>query len=213
MAEIAADRSRFRRHRDRGQAHPREGAQIGDEHLVVGMAAGLRAEIEGIGVLHQKFARAHDAETRAHLVAEFPLDMEQVKRQVLVGAHIGADDLGDHLLIGRAIEHLTVVPVDDAQHFLAIGVIAPRFAPQISGLDRRHQHFDRAGADLLLADDGVDLVEHAQPQRQPGVNAGGLLANEPGPQHQPMRDDLRLLGRFAQNGEEIAGEAHVSFVQ
>ena len=102
VAEIAADRPRFRRHRDRGQPHPREGAQISDEHLVVGMAAGLRVEIEGIGVLHQKFARAHDAEARAHLVAEFPLDMEQVKRQVLVGAHIGADDLGDHLLIGRA---------------------------------------------------------------------------------------------------------------
>jgi hypothetical protein len=37
MAEVAADRPGLGAHRDRLQAQPREGAQIGDEHLVVGM--------------------------------------------------------------------------------------------------------------------------------------------------------------------------------
>ena len=38
VGEIAADRAGFGDHRDRLQAEPREGAQIGDEHLVVGSA-------------------------------------------------------------------------------------------------------------------------------------------------------------------------------
>ena len=140
-------------HRDRLQAQAREGAQIGDEHLVVGMPRAGLVEVEGIGVLHQEFAAAHDAEARPHLVAELPLDVIEVERQILVGPHIGAEDLGDHLLVGRAVEHVALVPVLDAQHLLAIVVVAPALAPQVGRLDRRHQHFDGAGAVLLLAHD------------------------------------------------------------
>jgi hypothetical protein len=61
-------------------------------------------------------------------------------------------------------------------------------------LDRRHQEFDRAGAVLLLADDRVDLVENAQADRQPSVDAGGLLADQARAQHQAMGDDLGLFG-------------------
>ena len=208
MAEIAADRAGVGDHRNRGQAEAREGAQIGDEHLVVGVARARRVEIEGIGVLHQEFARAHHAEARPHLVAEFPLDVIEIERQVLVGAHVGAEDLGDHLLVGRPEQHVALVPVLDAQHLLAVIVVAAGFAPEIGRLDRRHQQFDRAGAVLLLAHDRADLLEHAQAERQPGVDARRLLADHAGAQHQPMRDDLRLFRRFLQDGQEIAGKAH-----
>jgi hypothetical protein len=173
------------------------------------VAAGLGGQIEGIGVLHQEFARAHHAEARADLVAELPLNMEEIERQILIGAHRGAKNLGDHLLIGRAIEHLAVMAVGDAQHFLAIGVIASRLAPQIGGLNGRHQTFDGPGAGLLLADDGVDLVQDPQPERQPGVDAGRLLPDHARPQHQPVRDDFRLFRGLAQNRQKIAGKAHV----
>ena len=143
-----------------------------------------------------------------HLVAELPLDVIEIERQILVGAHIGAEDLGDHLLVGRPVEHVALVPVADAQHLLAVVVVAAGFAPEIGRLDRRHQHFDRAGAVLLLAHDGADLVQDAQAQRQPGVDAGRLLADHAGAQHQPMRDDLRLLRRFLEDRQEIAGETH-----
>ncbi len=83
----------------------------------------------------------------------FQLDVVEVERQVLVGLHVGAEDLGDHLLVGRAIEHLAVLAVLDAQHFLAIGVIAAALLPELGRLQRRHQKLDRAGAVLLFADD------------------------------------------------------------
>ena len=47
-------------HRDRLQPQAREGAQIGDEHLVVGVPRAAPIEVERIGVLHQEFAPAHD---------------------------------------------------------------------------------------------------------------------------------------------------------
>ena len=103
VAEVAADRPGVGAHRDRLQAHPREGAEIGHEHAVVGRLGALEVEVEGIGVLHQEFARAHDAEARPHLVAELPLDVVEVERQVLVRLDVGAEDLRHHLLVGRAV--------------------------------------------------------------------------------------------------------------
>ncbi len=208
VGEVAADRAGVGAHRDRLQPQPLEGPEIGDEHLVVGVDRAVLVEIEGIGVLHQELARAHGAEARPHLVAELPLQVVEVQRQVLVALHIGPEDLGDHLLVGRAEQHLAVVAVADAQHLLAIGVVAPALAPQVRRLDRGHQQFDGARAVLLLAHDLLHLVQDLQPQRQPGIDAGALLPDHAGAQHQAVGDDLGFLGRLAQDGQEIAGETH-----
>ena len=208
VAQIAADRPGVGDHRDGAQTHPRKGAQIGDEHAIVGMPRAGIIEIEGIGVLHQEFARAHGAESRPHLVAKLPLQVIEIEREILVGAHIGAEDLGDHLLVGRTVEHLALVAVLDAQHLLAVVVVAAALAPQLGRLDGRHQHLDRAGAVLLLAHDAADLLQHAKAEREKRVDARGLLANHSGAQHQPVRNDLCLLGSFTQDRQKITGQSH-----
>ncbi len=205
---VAADRTAFRHHRNRLETEPRERPKIGDEHLVVGVPGTGLIEIEGIGILHQELAPAHQAEARPHLVAELPLNVVEIERQILVRAHIGAKDFGDHLLVGRAVEHVALVAVLDAQHLLAVIVVAPALAPKLRRLDRRHQHLDRTGAVLLLAHDLLDLLEHAQAERQEGIDAGRLLAQHAGPQHEPMGDDLRLFRRLAQDRQEVTGQAH-----
>ena len=134
VAEIAADRAGIGAHGDRSQTETVEGAQIGGKHLVVRMNSAFLRQIEGIGILHHEFARAHRAEARADLVAELQLNMIEVQRQVLVGLDGRAEDIGDHLLIGRTIEHRPVLPVLDAQHLLAIGVIAAAFLPEFGRL-------------------------------------------------------------------------------
>src|ERR1700751_1976629 len=98
--------------------------------------------------------------------------------------------------------------VADAQHFLAVSLITPALAPQLGGLDGRHQQFDGAGAVLFFADDGADLLQDAKAERQEGVYAGGLLAHHAGAQHQPVRSDFRFFRRFTQNRKEEAGAAH-----
>jgi hypothetical protein len=205
MAEIAADRPGVGHHRYGAQSHPREGPQVGDEHAVVGVPRAGEIEIEGIGVLHQEFARPHGAEARPHLVAELPLQMIKIERQILVGTHIGAENFGDHFLIGGAVQHVAAVPVLDAQHLLAVILVAPAFAPQLRRLDGRHHHLDGAGAILLLAHDPAYLLQYPQTERQERVNARCLLAHHPGSQHQAVRDDFGFLGRFAQDRQKISG--------
>ena len=208
MAEIAADRPGFGAHRDRGQPHAGERPQVGDEHLVVGERAPPPDRVKRIGVLHQEFAAAHHAESRPHLVAELPLDVIEIERQRPVRRDVGAHDVRDHFFVGRAEQHVAFVPVGDAQHLLAVVVVPPALAPQIRRLDRRHQDLDGAGAVLLLAHDLGDPGEHALAKRQPRIDAGRLLPDHAGAQHQPMGDDLGFLRRLTQDRQEITGQAH-----
>src|ERR1700729_2270447 len=102
------------------------------------------------------------------------------------------------------------MPVANAQHLLAVVVVAPGFAPEVGRLDGRHQDLDRAGTVLLLADDGADLVQDPDAKRQPCVTARRLLPDHAGAQHQPMRDDFRLFRRLLQNWQEVTGKTHGS---
>ncbi len=175
------------------------------------MHGAFAVQVEGIGILHQEFARAHGAEARADLVAELQLDVIEVERQVLVGFDVRAEDIRDHLLVGRTVEHGALLAVLDAQHLLAIGVVTAAFLPEFGGLQRRHQKLDGTSTILLFADDGVHLVQHALAQRQPGVDALGLLLDHARAQHKPMRDDLGLFGVFLEDGQEETGKAHIGF--
>src|SRR4030095_9297095 len=67
---------------------------------------------------------------------------------------------------------------------------------------------DCTRAILLLAHDLLDLLEHPKAERQPGVDPGGLLADEAGAQHETVRHDLRFFRRLTQNGQEVTGQAH-----
>ena len=165
-------------------------------------------DVEAIGVLHEELPPAHDAEPGALLIPELPLDVIEDLRQVLVGPDRGTDDLGDHLLVGGAVEHLPLMSVLDAQHLLAVIVVTAALPPQVGQLERGHEQLHRPGAIHLLADDLLDLLQNAKAQRQPGIDPCGLLADHAGPQHEPVRDDLRLRGVFLQDGQKKARQAH-----
>ena len=207
MGKIAADRARRGLHRHRLDAEPLEGAQIGQQLGVIAVARASLVEVEAVGVLHQKFATAHHAETRTHLVAEFPLDMVEGAGQFAVAFDLAGEERGDHLLVGRAIQHFAIVAVLDAQHFRAVGVVAARLAPQFGRLQRRHQHLDRASLVLLLADDLLDLLENAVAERQPGINPGRGLTDQAGAEHQLVADDLGARRALLHHGQERAGQA------
>jgi hypothetical protein len=69
-------------------------------------------------------------------------------------------------------------------------------------LQRRHQQLDGAGTILFLADDLLDLLQHPQAQRQPGIDAGGFLSHHARTQHQPMRDNLGLFRILFKDGKK-----------
>ena len=183
MREVAADRAGFGRHRNGLQSHAREGPQVRDEHAVIRSTRPFLRQVEGVGILHQEFAAAHDAEPRPDLVPELPLNMIEDARQILVGLDPVAEDRGDQLLVGGPVEHVALVPVLNAQHLLAVIVVASTFAPQVGGLDRRHQEFQCPGPILFLADDLLDLTQDPMSQRQPAVDAGARLTDHTGAKH------------------------------
>ena len=75
------------------------------------------------------------------------------------------------------------------------------------GQQRREVHLLRTGGVHLLADDGLDLGEHAQAERQPGVDAGRRAADVAGAHEQPVARDLGVGRVLAQRAEEERGEA------
>jgi hypothetical protein len=121
----------------------------------------------------------------------------KVARQILITPDAVAEDRRDHFLGRRPEQHLALVPVGDAQHLLAVGFVAAAFAPEVSRLDGRHQDFDGSGPVLLLADDRLDLFEHAQAKGQPGIDACRGLTDHGRPQHQLVRYDFGLFRSFA----------------
>ena len=78
------------------------------------MLGRLLGEIEGIGILHQKFAAAHDAEARPALVAELPLNVVEIARQVAIALRVILEEVGDHFFIGWAEQHLPLIAILDA---------------------------------------------------------------------------------------------------
>jgi hypothetical protein len=96
------------------------------------------------------------------------------------------------------------VAVGQAQHFLPIIIIAAGFPPQIGGLDGGHQYLDGARTILFGPHDPLDFLQHAQPERQPAINAGRDLPDHAGAQHQLVGEDLGVARRFLQDGQEIA---------
>ena len=164
--------------------------------------------MEGIGILHQKLAGAHDAEPRTDLVTELGLYLVVVDRQLLVAAQFATCDVGDDFLVCWPEAEFPPVTVMDAQQFRPVLLPAAGFLPQLSRLHRGHQKFQRAGAVHFIAYDGLDLAQHAQAKRQPAVDPCGLLADHTGAQHQLVADDLGVGRGFFQGAKRKLGKAH-----
>ena len=205
---VAADAARVGPHRAEAQVHAREDPRISLVHGLVTLLERRLVEVEGVGVLHRELAGAHHAEARADLVAELGLDLVEVHRQLAVAPQFLPRDVGYHFLRGRRVAELALGAVLDAQHHRPVEVPAPRLLPQLGRLHRRHQQLERPGTVHLLADDVLDLAQHPEADRQPGVEAGGQAADQAGPQHQLVAHDLGVGRYVAQGVDRVAGESH-----
>jgi hypothetical protein len=194
MRAGAADRAGVGRDGAEFQAQAGEDAAVGVVHVAVfALQVGERG-VEGVAVLHQELAAAHDAEAGADFVAELGLDLVEVNRQLAVALDVAAHDVGDDFLVRRADDEFALVAVLEAQQFRAVLLPAAGFLPQFERLHGRHQQFQRAGIVHFLAHDVFDLAQHAQAERHPGVDAGGGALDVAGAQHQLLADDFGVAG-------------------
>ena len=168
----------------------------------------LVAHVEGVGVLHDEFLGAHEAEARADFIAKLHLDLVEVFRELPVAGNLGRGQRGDDFLVRRAEQPFLFGAVAHVEEHVGEGLVAAGLLPDVGRLEGGHQHFERAGAVHLLADDSLDFVQRAQAQRQESVNAAGQLADEAGAQEQFVGRNLRVGGSFLEGGNEGLGPAH-----
>ena len=208
VAGRAANRARIGRHGPIVQPQPVEDANIGVEHLLIAGQRCLGVAVEGIGVLHGELAAAHDAEARPALVPELGLDVVEVLRQLAVAAQILPRQISDHLFRRGLDDELALVPVLHPHQLGAVLFPAAGFHPQLGRLDHRHQQLDGTGGVHLLADDGLDATNDAQPQRHVRVDAAGQFADHAGARHQLVADHLSIGGGFLEGGQVQCGGFH-----
>ena len=181
------------------EAHARENIRIGIVHLLVGLVHALDILIKGIEVLHDELAAAHQAETRAALIAELVLNLIEHQRQLLVGTNLIADKRRNHLFMRRSKAELTAMTVLQAHHLVAVSTPAAAFLPEFCRLQNRHHNFLTAGSVHFLADNLLNLADGAPGKRQERVHAARRLADHAGSVHELMAGNLSL-GRSISKG-------------
>ena len=95
--------------------------------------------MEGVCVLHDKLARAHDPKAGSDLVPELGLYLVEINRQLAVTLYFAARDVRDHLFVGRTKTKGVVVAVLYLKHLWAKHLPAPGLLPELCRLYGGHQ--------------------------------------------------------------------------
>ena len=162
----------------------------------------VEGQVERVRVLHDELAAAKHAEARPGLVAVLRLDLIEGQRKLSVALDVGPHRLGDDLLVGRGEGVAPPGPVLELEEALAILEVALGVGEDLDRLQGGHEQLGRAGRVHLLTDDLDRLVKRPPARRQVGVEAGPELADQPRPQHEPVRGNLRLGGVLPGGGNQ-----------
>src|SRR6476469_9753209 len=107
--------------------------------------------MEAIAVLHQELPQAYQAATRARLVAELGLYLEDQLRQLAIRRDDRARQVGDGLLVRHRQHHRAAARVVETRQLAADGVVTSALAPEFRRLHDRQQQLLPADALHLLA--------------------------------------------------------------
>ena len=125
--------------------------------------------------------------------------------------NFAADQIGHHLLVGRAEAELAVVAIHEPGQVAPVLAPAPGLHPQLGRLHHRHLDLLGAGSVEFLPHDRLHLAQGLQAHRQPRVDARRHAPDEAGAQHQLVAGDLRVGGGFAQGGKEQGAGSHAGW--
>jgi len=201
---VSPDASRISSHGAIAQAQTIENRAVSVIHHVVGFLERSLAGVEGVGVLHDEFATAHDAEPRADFVAEFCLDLVQVLGKLAITPHLILEQGGNDLLMGRSQAETAVVAIGEAQELGSILLPPAGFLPQFRGLDPRQQDLLGTGSVHFLTYDILDLKQYPHARRQPVVDSCSDTPDQPGSKHQLVGNNFGIRRGFFQRGKKLS---------
>jgi hypothetical protein len=208
MRKRSANSSGFGFNGSEVQATTRENLFIGFDHPLVIVLHIRIIRVEGIGIFHEEFTRAHNAEPRANLIAELDLDLVENLRQLAIGVDLGRRQRGDDLLVGRAEQPFLLGAIPHLEEHVRSGLVATALLPNLGRLQGGHKHLEGTGAVHLLAHNLFDLAERAEAQGKKGVDAAGHLAQQARAEQEFVRKNLRVRGSFLQGRNQCLGPAH-----
>ena len=210
MRITSADASGVRLHRPEVQTAARENQVVRLEHLPVTDLGPRLIRIETVGVLHAEFPAAHHPEPRPYLVAKLGLDLVEISRELPVCLDPVADQIGNHLLMGRPETVFPVMAIAKAQQFLAVMDPAVRFLPELGRLNHRQEHLLGPGPVHLLADNLLDLADHPVSQGEIGIDPAGQFPNHACPDHELMTGKFRIGRDLPSRGQEHLRITHAT---
>ena len=144
-----------------------EDADVGVALGLVGLVEAHRGDVEGVSVHHDELAATQDASARTSLVSVLVLDLVETQWQVLVRGVQVLDHEGEHLLVGRAKQHLRPLAILETEEVVAVLNPATSLLVRIGGEECGEAHLLSSNSSHLLATDGLDLAHHPEAQWQP----------------------------------------------
>ena len=139
----------------------RKDALVSVIHVPVCFVGSFGINVKRIAVLHQKLLRAHEAEPRASLVTEFPLNLIKRNGKLAVGANNTLDEICDLLLGCGTKGGLALGAILELKHIWSHRIPAAGGAPKLSGLKNRHYDFKRTSLVHLITDNSLHFLEGA----------------------------------------------------
>ena len=201
--------ARVRLHHRIPQPATLEDAAIGLVVLVVSRVQPGLVHVEGVGILHDELAHAHQPRLGARLVAKLGLDLVPDLRKLFVTAQLAPGDGGHHLFMRHAQAQIALEAVLQPEHVVAHDVPAAGLLPQLGGVERGQKNLLRADRVHLLAHDALDLQQRALRQKQVTVDARRELADVSGAQQQLVAGDLGFGRVFAQGRNKQLAPEHI----
>ena len=187
MGEAAAHHAGIGGHGDDlRHAGPGKDPLIGLVAAVIILFQILLGGVEGIGVLHGKFADADQAGPGTGLVPELGLNL--IDHEGILGVAFGviAHQLHRRLLVGHAQHHGNVVAVRKAQELVAHRFEPAGFLPEGAGQNDGEQNLLAVDPVHLFPDNLLDFLGNAAGGQVQGKDAVGHRLDVAAPDHQGM---------------------------
>ena len=200
FVQVAANRAAVSRYCAVAQAKAVKNLAVCSGHVLVADFGRCLVAVKAVGVFHDELAPAHQAKAGAAFVPEFGLNLVNFFWQLLVAFNVLAHHVSRYFFAGGLHNKVAAVAVLYSQQLRAIGGEAVGLLPKLSRLDDRHRHFNRASFIHLVAHDGFNLANHAQPHRHVAVNASAQLFDHAGARHQLVAGNFSVSRCFFEGG-------------
>ena len=208
MGLTSSDRAGVRFNGAKAQTATAEDPLIGLVHVVVFPAAVFDIRVKTVSVLHDEFATAHQAEAGPWFVAKFCLNLIKIERQLAIGAHGTAHQIGDDFFVGRTETEVALIAIFETQELFTVHLPSAALLPKFRRRRDRHEQLLGARPVHFLADNLLDLANDAQRQRKVVIDAAAHLPNKAGTDQKLVADDFGVSRIFFERGYEDFAPTH-----